>query len=187
MTSPALAGGAGDAAGAAAERERRVRRGGELIFVGALFAFALVALALSFTIREPVGSSNVLGARVLPIIVTAFMAVTAAVAFIGVLRGDVGEADEGEDVDPDVRTSWRTVVYLVLAFASLIVVIPVAGWPVAVVVLFTCAALALGGRSWWRAALIGLALGIATQLVFGTLLGLSLPAFGVYLPGVFGG
>ncbi|QTX03778.1 tripartite tricarboxylate transporter TctB family protein [Agromyces archimandritae] len=175
-----------DIAGAAGA-EARARRTGELVFVGVLFAFAVFALALSFTIREPIGSSNVLGARVLPIIVTVFMAVTSAIAFIAVLRGDVGEADEGEDVDPDVRTSWRTVLFIVLAFASLIVVIPLAGWPLAVVVLFTCSSLALGGKSWWKAALIGLGLGLLTQILFGTLLGLSLPAFGDYLPEVFGG
>jgi putative tricarboxylic transport membrane protein len=49
-------------------------------------------------------------------------------------------------------------------------------------VLFTGAALALGARSWWRATLIGLALGVVTQFVFGVLLGLSLPAFGTVIP-----
>ncbi|HJB64643.1 MAG TPA: tripartite tricarboxylate transporter TctB family protein [Candidatus Microbacterium pullistercoris] len=170
--------------GAAAPWRARV---GELIFVGAILAFSALGVLLSGAIREPVGSSNVLGARVLPYVVTAFMCLTALAAFIATLRGRVGTPEEGEDVDESVGTSWRTVALLVIAFASLMVVIPIAGWPVAVTVLFTGSALALGAKSWWRALLIGAGLGVLTQVLFGILLGLSLPAFGEYLPEVFRG
>jgi putative tricarboxylic transport membrane protein len=115
------------------------------------------------------------------------MLVASIAAFIAVLRGDVGAPDEGEDVDTEAKTSWKTVVLLTLSFASLILVIPIAGWPAAVVILFTGASLALGAASWWRALLIGVVLGIITQLLFGTLLGLSLPPFGTVLPGLISG
>lgn len=174
------------AVGAEAPTARRGRLS-ELIFVGAILAFAIVGIVLSGTINEPPGSSNVLGARVLPYIVTALMAAAALVAFLATLGGRVGTPDDGEDIDPNIATSWTTVAILVVAFASLMVVIPVAGWPVAVVVLFTGASLALGAKSWWRAALIGALLGGVTQVLFGVLLGLSLPPFGSYLPEVFGG
>lgn len=181
MTDPATT---GARAAAGAPRSRRV---GELVFVAVIIAFAAMALVMTGFIREPIGSSNVLGARVVPYAVTGLMLVAAIGAFIAVLRGDVGTPDEGEDIDTEAKTSWRTVVLLALSFASLIVVIPVAGWPAGVVVLFTGAALALGAASWWHALLIGLGLGIVTQVLFGTLLGLSLPAFGTILPGLVGG
>lgn len=174
----------GASAIAGAPRSRRI---GELAFIGVILAFSVLAFVLTGFIREPVGSSNVLGARVVPYAVTGLMLVASVWAVIAVLRGDVGAPDEGEDVDEEARTSWRTVVLLALAFASLMVVIPLLGWPAAVVVLFTGASLALGASSWWRALLIGAAVGIVTQLLFGTVLGLSLPPFGTILPGVLGG
>ncbi len=42
--------------------------------------------------------------------------------------------------------------------------------------LFAGAAITLGAERWWVALLIGLGLGLVTQLVFGFWLGLSLPA-----------
>ncbi|MBO3661934.1 tripartite tricarboxylate transporter TctB family protein [Microbacterium stercoris] len=170
--------------GSGPSRERRI---GELAFIGVILVFSIVALVMTGFIREPAGSSNVLGARVVPYAVNGLMLVASIGAFIAVLRGDVGAPDEGEDIDPDAPTSWRTVVLVALAFASLIVTIPLLGWPAAVTILFTGASLALGSGTWWKALLIGLGLGVLTQVVFGTLLGLSLPPFGDVLPGVFGG
>lgn len=174
----------GASATAGAPRSRKL---GELLFIGVILVFSVIALIMTGFIREPVGSSNVLGARVVPYVVTGLMLLSSLGAFIAVLRGDVGAPDEGEDIDDEAKTSWKTVVLLALAFASLMVLIPVAGWPIAVVILFTGASLALGSSSWWRAMLLGAALGIVTQLLFGNLLGLSLPPFGTILPEVLGG
>ena len=174
----------GASAVAGAPRSRRL---GELVFVGVIVVFAGVALVMTGFIREPVGSSNVLGARVVPYAVTGLMLLASVAAFVAVLRGDVGAPDEGEDVDTEARTSWKTVGLLALAFASLMIVIPIAGWPAAVVVLFAGASLALGASSWWKALLLGLGLGVLTQLLFGNLLGLSLPPFGTILQGLVEG
>lgn len=174
----------GGVAGSAPAPRSRV---GELIFVGIVFAFSIVALLMVGAIREPIGSSNVIGARVMPYAVCILLLVTSAAALVTVLRGNVGLPEEGEDVDAEAKTSWRTVILLTLAFASLMVVIPLAGWPIAVTVLFAGASLALGAASWWKALLLGAGLGVLTQLIFGVGLGLSLPPFGTILPGVFGG
>ena len=163
------------------------RRAGELVFLGVITVFSALALVMTGFIREPMGSSNILGARVVPYAVTGLMLLASLGAIIAVLRGDVGQPDEAEDIDTEARTSWKTVFMLVVSFASLMVVIPLLGWPAAVIVLFTGAALALGAVRWWMALIIGAALGILTQLLFGTLLGLSLPPFGTVLPGVLGG
>lgn len=163
------------------------RRAGELIFIGVILAFSIVALVMTGAIREPAGSSNVLGARVLPYAINGLMLLASLAALVTVLRGNLGTPDDGEDIDPDARTSWRTVLLLVLAFASLMVTIPLVGWPLAVTILFAGSSLALGSGTWWKAVLIGAALGIMTQLVFGQLLGLSLPPFGTLLPQVVPG
>ena len=181
MTEP-LTTGAQTVVGAA-----RSRRIGELVFLAVIAAFSVVVLVMTGFIREPMGSSNVLGARVVPYAVTGLMLLASLGAIIAVLRGDVGQPDEAEDIDEEARTSWKTVLLLVVSFASLMVVIPLLGWPAAVTVLFTGAALALGAARWWMALIIGASLGILTQLLFGTLLGLSLPPFGTVLPGVLGG
>ncbi|MGF6824548.1 putative tricarboxylic transport membrane protein [Microbacterium sp. ZKA21] len=165
----------------------RSRKAGELVFLAVIAVFSAIALVMTGFIREPMGSSNVLGARVLPYAVTGLMLLASLGAIVAVLRGDVGQADEAEDIDAEARTSWKTVLLLVVSFASLMPIIPLLGWPAAVVVLFTGAALALGAARWWMALIIGAGLGILTQLLFGTLLGLSLPPFGTVLPGVFGG
>lgn len=177
----------GEAIASPGPRALRSRRAGELIFIGVILAFSIVALVMTGFIREPAGSSNVLGARVVPYVVNGLMLVAAAGAFIAVLRGDVGAPDEGEDIDPDAPTSWRTVILITVAFASLIVTIPLLGWPAAVTILFTGSSLALGASTWWKALLLGVGLGVVTQLVFGNLLGLSLPPFGDVLPTVLSG
>jgi len=97
---------------------------------------------------------------------------------VGQLRGRYGQPDEGEDVDLEHGTSWVTMGVVALAFLSLVVTIPFLGWPLGVTVLFAAAAIALGAKRWWVAVLVGLGLGIVSQLLFGTLLGLSLPATG---------
>ncbi|MEL5990956.1 tripartite tricarboxylate transporter TctB family protein [Microbacterium phosphatis] len=187
MTEPAPITRPGEVIASPGSRALRGRRIGELVFIGVILAFSILALVMTGFIREPAGSSNVLGARVVPYAVNGLMLLASLGALIAVLRGDVGAPDEGEDIDPDAPTSWRTVILVCLAFSSLIVVIPLLGWPVAVTVLFTGASLALGAGSWWKALLLGAGLGILTQIVFGSLLGLSLPPFGDVLPEVFGG
>jgi putative tricarboxylic transport membrane protein len=149
-----------------------------MVFVGLIIVLSIGVLIATTTIREPPGSTNTLGARVVPFAVGGLMLLSAVVVLIGQLRGRFGHAEEGEDVDLEHGTSWVAVGLLAVSFLSLMVTIPFLGWPLGVAILFTGAALALGAKRWWAAVLIALAMGIVTQLVFGTLLGLSLPATG---------
>ncbi|GAB2462456.1 tripartite tricarboxylate transporter TctB family protein [Xylanimonas ulmi] len=160
---------------ATAQRRRsRGRRLGELGFSG------VIALAGGFVLLDArrivvPGSANTLGPRAFPFLVGALMLVAGAVVAAQALRGRLGEEEGGEDVDMAVRTDWRTVVILVGVFVAHILVINVAGWPVAGSLLFAGAAVTLGARPWWKAVLIAVALALAIQLVFGGMLGLSLP------------
>ena len=156
----------------------RRRRGiiGEYAFAGVCAALGLYAIIGAGFIRVPPGSASVLNARFFPYFVGAILLVASVAVIVDIARGHRGRPDEGEDVDPNAKTDWRTVLLLTLCFLSLLVLIELAGWPIAVAVLFAGAAITLGAGRWWMALLIGLGLGLVTQLVFGVWLGLSLPA-----------
>ena len=111
-------------------------------------ALGLYAIVGAGFIRVPPGSASVLGPRVFPYFVGAILLVAASVAVIvdRSPRGHRGQPDEGEDVDPNAPTDWRTVAASSsLCFLSLLVLIELAGWPFAVAVLF-------GGRGDGRSA-----------------------------------
>lgn len=165
----------GASAAARAERSARIEA---MIFVGLLVVLAVGVLISTTTIREPPGSTNTLGARVVPYAVGVLLLLSSLAVLVGQLRGRFGHAEAGEDIDLDHGTAWIPTGILALSFLSLIVTIPFLGWPLAVTILFAGASLALGAKRWWVAVLIGLAMGVITQLVFGTLLGLSLPPTG---------
>lgn len=149
-----------------------------MIFIGLFVALAIFVIIGAFEIREPLGNANTLSPRVVPIAVGVLMLVAAIAVLIDQLRGRFGEPDGGEDIDLDSSTSWLTVLILTVSFLSLIVTIPWLGWPLAVMILFFGAAMALGAKSWWMPLIVGLVLGVITQYLFGSLLGLSLPPTG---------
>ena len=149
---------------------------GELAFAGVCAALGIYAIVGAGFIRVPPGSASVLGPRVFPYAVGMLLVAASVAVIVQVLRGHRGTPDDGEDVDPDAPTDWLTVAKLVACFLSQLFLIEWAGWPLAVTILFGGAAWSLGAKRWWVALLVGLALGLATQLVFGAWLGLSLPA-----------
>ncbi|GAA2175191.1 tripartite tricarboxylate transporter TctB family protein [Agrococcus versicolor] len=155
----------------------RAHRIEAMVVVGVVIALGVAALVLTTQIREA-GTATTLGARVIPYAVGGLLLVSGIGVLVGQLRGRFGDAEEGEDVDLDAGTSWITTGIVALAFLSLVVTIPFLGWPLGVTILFAASAIALGARKWWVAVLVGLGLGIVSQLLFGTLLGLSLPATG---------
>ena len=53
------------------------------------------------------------GPKLFPIVIGVVLLVLAVVLAVAIPRGSVGEADAGEDVDPDMPSDWRTVGLLV--------------------------------------------------------------------------
>ncbi|MDQ4137352.1 MAG: tripartite tricarboxylate transporter TctB family protein [Actinomycetota bacterium] len=149
------------------------RRVGEVVFAGLTLALGIYALIGALGIRVP--ESVRVGPTVFPILVSVILMVSASVVLLGVLRGRTGEAEEGEDVDPEARTDWATVAKLVALFVAHLLLVGVIGWALAAALLFGGAAWSLGAKRWWVALLVGLGVGAAIQFLFGTLLGLSLP------------
>lgn len=155
---------------------------GELVFAAAVAGLGVFALVRAGSIVEPI-SAGALGPRVLPYLVGGAMLLAAVATMVGVLRGKVGDAEQGEDIDPKAYTDWRTVALLVGLIGIHIVLITPLGWPIAAAFLFTGAAWTFGAKPRWRAALIGTALAFLLQLAFAGGLGVSLPP-GPFLDGV---
>lgn len=151
-----------------------------MIFVGVIIVLAIAVILGAGQVAQPAGNTVGLGARVVPYAVGGLMLIAAIAVLIGQLRGNYGEPDGGEDIDLEASTSWVTTGIVVLAFASLIITIPLLGWPLAVTILFTGSALALGAKKWWVALIVGFVLGAVSWLAFGLGLGLSLPATGTW-------
>lgn len=171
-----------DGAAPDAPTEPPRRRWGELVLAAATTALGGYVLVAAGSITVP-GSTNTLGPRAFPYLVGGMLVAAGIALVVLVLSGRAGEEEGGEDVDPTVRTDWLTVLLLVVTLVVHVFAINLIGWPFAAALLFGGAAVILGARPWWRAAVAGLVLGLVVQVIFGGLLGLSLPA-GPLLEGV---
>ncbi|TDE11775.1 tripartite tricarboxylate transporter TctB family protein [Jiangella asiatica] len=150
------------------------RRVEEYVLGAAIVGLGVFVLVDTASIAVP-GSANAVGPRTFPYVVGALLVAAGAAVLTATALGRLGEAEDGEDVDPEAGTDWRTVVQLVAFFLAHAWLVERAGWPLALAALFAGAAWTLGARPWWRPVLIGLALGVVLQAVFATGLGLSLP------------
>ncbi|MGJ9413921.1 tripartite tricarboxylate transporter TctB family protein [Aeromicrobium sp. CF4.19] len=166
----------------AADASQRTLPVGELVFAGGVIALGLFTVVRAGAIVQPVSAGS-LGPQALPYVVGIALLLCGAAVGIGVLRGQRGVAEDGEDVDADDSTDWRTVGLLIALFLAHVLLILPIGWPLAATVLFGGSAVILGARPWWRAAAIGLVLALVLQLAFAGGLGVSLPA-GPLLEGV---
>jgi putative tricarboxylic transport membrane protein len=102
--------------------------------------------------------------------------VLAVALAVAIPRGSVGEADAGEDVDPNTPGDWRTVGLLVGLFVAVILLVNPLGWAIAGTLLFAGAATILGSRHYIRNVVIGAVLAVASFYAFYSGLGIPLPA-----------
>lgn len=146
---------------------------GELVFAALMVALGVFALVGVFAIHVPVGST--VGPTVFPIFVAVLLLGSAVAVLVGVLRGERGVPEDGEDVDQSLPTDWATLAKIVGFLVAHLLLIEVIGWAPAATVLFGGVAWSLGARRWWMALLVGVVIAVAVQVVFAGLLGLSLP------------
>jgi putative tricarboxylic transport membrane protein len=168
------AGGDPTPATAHAVSETPGRRVGEFIFAALSLALGIFVLAGAFAIRVP-GAGTQVGPRVFPFLVSAILIGSAVMVLVELLRGTVVEEEGSEDIEAGAKTDWVTLLKLVVFVIAHLVLIDILGWAIAAAILFGGVAWSLGARRWWVALLIGLALGLVVQIVFGGFLGLSLP------------
>ena len=141
-----------------------------LVIVGAFLIYDALSLEAGFAKVDPVGP------KIFPIAIGSILIVLAVVLAIAIPRGSIGEADAGEDVDPNTPGDWRTVGLLVGLFVAVIVLVNPLGWVIAGTLLFGGAATILGNRHYIRNIVIGAALAVASFYAFYSGLGIPLPA-----------
>lgn len=141
-----------------------------LIAVGAFLIYDALSLEAGFAKVDPVGP------RLFPIAIGAILVVLAVALAVAIPRGSVGEADAGEDVDPNTPGDWRTVGLLVGLFVAVILLVNPLGWAIAGTLLFAGAATILGSRHYIRNVVIGAVLAVASFYAFYSGLGIPLPA-----------
>ncbi len=157
-----------------AEPPQRARRWGEVAMAGLLLVIGVYLILDAGRITVP-GSANTVGPRFFPYLIGGATVIVAVLLAVGILRGDEGPEDSGEDIDPNARTSWRAVGIIAVAFLAHALLINVVGWPLAVTAMFGVVAWALGARGIVRPLLAGAVTSVVIWLVFVKALGVLLP------------
>jgi putative tricarboxylic transport membrane protein len=141
-----------------------------MVAVGAFLIYDALSLEAGFAKVDPVGP------KLFPIAIGSILIVLAVVLAVAIPRGSAGEADAGEDVDPNTPGDWRTVGLLVGLFVAVIVLVNPLGWAITGTLLFAGAATILGSRHYVRNIVIGAVLAVASFYAFYSGLGIPLPA-----------
>jgi putative tricarboxylic transport membrane protein len=141
-----------------------------LVAVGAFLIYDALSLEAGFAKVDPVGP------RLFPVAIGAILIVLAIALAVAIPRGSVGEADAGEDVDPNTPGDWRTVGLLVGLFVAVILLVNPLGWAITGTLLFAGAATILGSHHYIRNVVIGAVLAVASFYAFYSGLGIPLPA-----------
>jgi putative tricarboxylic transport membrane protein len=157
--------------------EKRIDRG--------QFALAAALLVVGvYTIIDArgltVGFADPVGPRVFPYLIGTGMVVLAVLLAVATARGDLPQAEEGEDIDLTTPADWVTVGKLVGVLVLNLLLVNLLGWAITGALLFAGAAWALGSRTLVRDLLVGAVLSVASWY--------GLYALGVPLvPGVLDG
>jgi putative tricarboxylic transport membrane protein len=120
-----------------------------LVAVGAFLIYDALTLEAGFARVDPVGP------KLFPVVIGVILILLAIILAIAIPRGSVGEADAGEDVDPNMPGDWRTVGLLVGLFVGLILLVNPLGWVITSALFFAGAATILGSRHTDEPALCG--------------------------------
>jgi putative tricarboxylic transport membrane protein len=141
-----------------------------LVLVGGFLVYDALSLPGGYAKVDPVGP------RLFPMVIGIGLLVMAAVLAIAIPRGSKGEADAGEDIDPNLPSDWRTVGLLIAMFVALIVLVVPLGWAIASALFFAGCATVLGSKHYVRNILIGVVLSVGSFYAFYSGLGIPLPA-----------
>ena len=101
-----------------------------------------------------------------PYVIGAVMLVLAAVLAFVTARGDVPEAEAGEDVDLTTRADWPTVAKLVGVMLLNLLLVNLLGWAITGALLFAGCAWALGSRTLVRDLIVGAVLSVSSWYFF---------------------
>jgi putative tricarboxylic transport membrane protein len=123
-----------------------------------------------------VGFADPVGPRLFPYVIGAGLLVTSVLLVLAALRGDVPEAEGGEDVDLTAKTDWVTVAKLVAIIGVTIATVGFLGWAISGAILFAGSTWALGSRTPVRDVIVGCVLSVGSWYAFYVGLGIPLSA-----------
>ena len=139
-----------------------------LVVVGAYTFYEATTLRIGF--GDPVGP------RVFPYVIGAVTVLLGLLLALATFRGNVPEAEGGEDIDLRQPADWLTVGKLVGVLLFTVLTISFIGWALSGAVLFVGSAWALGSRTLVRDAIVGLVMSVLSWYFFHEVLGVILPA-----------
>jgi putative tricarboxylic transport membrane protein len=139
---------------------------------------AVLAVVGVYTIVDArglnVGFGDPIGPRVFPYVIGAVMLLLAVLLAVATSRGDVPQAEEGEDVDLTTPPDWLTVAKLVAILVLNLLLVNVLGWAITGALLFAGCAWALGSRTLLRDVIVGAVLAVGSWYFFYVGLGVPL-------------
>ena len=141
-----------------------------LAIVGVFLVYSGLTLDEGFAKVDPVGP------KFFPLLIGIAALVLAVILAIAIPRGSKGEADAGEDIDPEAPGDWRTVGLLIALFVAMILLVNPLGWVITGALFFAGAATILGSKHYVRNLVIGVVLALASFYAFYSGLGIPLPA-----------
>jgi len=141
---------------------------------------AVTAVVGAYTMYDAstlrVGFADPVGPRIFPYVIGAGLLITSVLLAVSALRGDLPEAEGGEDVDLDVKADWVTVAKLVGIIGITIVTVGFLGWAISGAILFAGSTWALGSRTLIRDVIVGCVLSVVSWYAFYVGLGIPLSA-----------
>ncbi|QEN13884.1 tripartite tricarboxylate transporter TctB family protein [Mycolicibacterium sp. ELW1] len=141
-----------------------------LAIVGGFLVYSGPTLDEGFAKVDPVGP------KFFPLVIGVAALLLAVILAVAIPRGSKGEADAGEDIDPEAPGDWRTVGLLVALFVAMILLVNPVGWVITSALFFAGAATVLGAKHYVRNIVIGVVLALASFYAFYSGLGIPLPA-----------
>ena len=141
---------------------------------------AVLAVVGAYTLIDArglnVGFADPVGPRLFPYVIGAITVLLGLLLVLATFRGDVPQAEGGEDIDLRQPADWVTVLKLVGVLLFTVLTISFVGWALSGAVLFVGSAWALGSRTLVRDAIVGLVLSVSSWYFFHEVLGVILPA-----------
>ena len=148
----------------------------QYLVVAVLVAVGVFLIITSQSLPETFAKVDPVGPGFFPMVIGVAAVLLAAILAIAIPRGSRGEADAGEDIDPDMPSDWRTVGLLIALFIALILLVNPLGWAITSALFFAGAATVLGSKHYVRNLAIGVVLALASFYAFYSGLGIPLPA-----------
>ena len=173
MSSAAAAAGSRDPAAAPHPARSRVA---DFALCAGLAVAGVIVLIDALRLSNNVTGVDPLGPKPVPVVVGGALILLAGLLAVAVSRGNLGQAEAGEDIDLHAKADLRTVLLLVGVFAANIALIDLLGWVISGSLLFYGLVIVLGSRHFVRDLVISVALGLATFYGFAIGLGVGLPA-----------